>query len=131
MWVKEEKKMRTDKAKNTAKVLKKVIKNPLQTDRELEKELWIWKSTINRAKQELGQIGAKSDLILEICDLDINLVKSWLKELQRRFNDKEEIKKIRPTEISQVIKDSSWRYQIFKWEATDKDWWLKEVIIEL
>lgn len=119
--------MRIDKARNTAKVLKEVLKKPLQTDRELEKELWIWKSSVNRAKQELGQIGTKSDIILEICDLDINLVKSWLKELQRRFNDEEEIKKIRPTEISQVIKDSSSRYTIFKWDITNKEWGLKNI----
>lgn len=119
--------MRVDKAKNTSKVLKEVIKNPLLTEREIAKNTWIWKSSVNRAKQEMGQIGSKSDIILEICDLDINLVKKWLKELDRRFSDIKEMQKIRPTEISQVIKDSSWRYQIFKWKATDNNWWLNSI----
>lgn len=116
--------MRNDKAKNTAKVLKEVIKNPLSTQREIAKNTWMWLWSVNRNLKEVEQIGTKSDIILEICDLDINLVKKWLKELDRRFSSPEELEKIRPTEISQVIKDSSWRYQIFKWKMTDKEWWL-------
>jgi len=120
--------MRTDKAKNTAKVLKEVIKNPLSTEREIAEKTWISNWTAHNIKWELEQIWAKSQIILEICDLDINLVKKWLKELDRRFSDKEEMNKIRPTEISQVIKDSSWRYQIFKWKGTDENWGYKEII---
>ena len=116
--------MRNDKAKNTAKVLKEVIKKPLSTQREIAKETWMWLWSVNRNLKEVEQIGTKSEIILEICDLDINLVRKWLKELDRRFSAPDELEKIRPTEISQVIKDSSWRYQIFKWKITDKEWWL-------
>ena len=123
--------MRNDKAKNTAKVLKEVIKNPLATEREIAKESWVSKSSVNRAMQEVGQIGAKSEIILEICDLDINLVKKWLIELDRRISDKEELKQIRAKELSDIMRDSAWRYTIFKWKATDWDWWLKFGKIEI
>lgn len=113
--------------KNTAKVIKSRIKNPLQTVREVAKETWLDFSTVAKLDKEIPQITTKSEIILEICNLDINLVKKWLVELDRRFSNTEEIKLIRPTEISQVIKDSSWRYQIFKWKATDENWGLKDL----
>lgn len=119
--------MRVDKANNIAKVLKERVKNPLETTREVAKKTWLDFSTVAKLDKELPQISTKSKIILEICDLDINLVKKWLKELDRRFNDSKELKQIRPTEISQVIKDSSWRYQIFKWDITDNNWWMKNI----
>jgi len=117
--------MRSDKAKNTAKVLKEVIKNPLSSERKIAKESWVSKSSVNRAMQEVGQIGAKSEIILEICDLDINLVKKWLIELDRRISDKRELKQIKAKELSDIMRDSAWRYTIFKWNVTDKEWWTK------
>ncbi len=52
-----DKKPRTDKRKNVGKVAEKLIENPNKTEREIAKETWLWKSTVNRAKQELGQTG--------------------------------------------------------------------------
>lgn len=117
--------MRNDKAKNTAKILSEVIKNPLSTEREIAERTWLSKTTAHNLKWELDQIWPKSDLILEICDLDINLVKKWLKELDRRFSDIEELKNIRAKEISDIARDSAGRYTIFKWSITDPEWWMK------
>lgn len=50
-----DKKPRTDKRKNVWKVAEVLAVNPNKTDREIAKETGIWKSTVNRAKEELGQ----------------------------------------------------------------------------
>lgn len=126
----EEKKIRSDKAKNISKVLKEVIKDPLQTQRDIAESTWLWLWTVNRNLKEIEQIGTKSEIILDICKLDINLVKKWLLELDRRFSDNDELKQIRATEISQIIKDNSARYTLFSWEATDSKWWMKTSAVD-
>jgi uncharacterized protein YerC len=47
----------------------------LKTERELEEETGVGKSTINRIKQELGQAGAKSEFVLEILDKDKSIIR--------------------------------------------------------
>lgn len=118
------------KPKNIAKVLKERIANPLETTREIAKKTWIDHSTVARIDKQLPQIATKSEIILEICKLDINLVKKWLLELDRRFSDNDELKQIRATEISQIIKDNSARYTLFSWEATDSKWWMKTSAVD-
>lgn len=122
MWI-----MRTDKAKNTAKVLKEVIKNPLQTEREIAENTWVSKSSVNRAMQEVGQIGAKDQNILDICAVDFEIVKTWQAIINERLKDKQEVDKMRTFEIAQTIEKSEKRYMLFKWEATGKDWWAKNI----
>lgn len=118
------------KPKNIAKVLKERIANPLETTREIAKKTWIDHSTVARIDKQLPQIATKSEIILDICKLDINLVKKWLLELDRRFSDNDELKQIRATEISQIIKDNSARYTLFSWEATDSKWWMKTSAVD-
>lgn len=118
------------KPKNIAKVLKERIANPLETTREIAKKTWIDHSTVARIDKQLPQIATKSEIILDICKLDINLVKKWLLELDRRFSDNDELKQIRATEISQIIKDNSARYTLFSWEATDSKWWMRTSAVD-
>lgn len=82
----EEKKMRTDKAKNTAKVLKEVINNPLQTQREIAENTWVSKSSVDRAMKEMGQIGA-NEKIIDLVALDIELQELATAEMVRRIKD--------------------------------------------
>ena len=126
----EEKKIRSDKAKNISKVLKERINNPLETTREIAEKTWIDHSTVARIDKQLPQIATKSEIILEICDLDINLTKKWLLEINRRFSDTEEIKQINAKDISTIIKESSARYTLFSWEATDSKWWMKTSAVD-
>lgn len=112
--------------KNIAKVLKERVNNPLDTTREIAEKTWIDHSTVARIDKKLPQIATKDQNILEICELDISLVKTWLKELQRRFSDEKELNKIRATEISQIIKENTARYSLFMWDATDDKWWAKQ-----
>ena len=119
--------MRKDKAKNTAKVIKEVIKSPLSTDREIEDNTWVSKSVSNRVRNELGQIGTKDDRILWICDTDLEIVILWQQIIKNRLMDEEELKKISARDVSWIIKENTARYTIFKWDVTDNDWWLREV----
>ena len=120
--------MRVDKAKNIAKVAKTLLENPLQTEREIAEDIDIGKSSVNRLKNELGQIGAKDDRIIGITDKDLSILTIGQREIERRLNDKEEVEKMRTVEISQVIKESTARYSLFRWSATDEQWGLKETV---
>ena len=125
MWVKEEKKIRVDKAKNKSKIVKEVLKNPLQSQREIAKKVWLWKTTIQEHLQDIKT--TKDDRILWVCEKDFEIVTIWQEIIKQRLQDKEEVKKMRTFEIAQTIEKSEKRYMLFKWEATDKDWWLKSI----
>ena len=117
--------MRTDKAKNKSKIVKEVLKNPLQSQREIAKKVWLWKTTIQEHLQDIKT--TKDDRILWVCEKDFEIVTLWQSIIAERLKDKEEVKKMRTFEIAQTIEKSEKRYMLFKWEATDKDWWLKSI----
>ena len=68
---------------------------------------------------ELSEI--KDPRILLITNKDLSIVEVGQAEIDRRLRDEEEIKKMRTVEISQVLKESTSRYSLFKGSATDKD----------
>lgn len=70
--------MRVDAEKNVTKVAAELIKNPLTTEREIANSTGIGKSTVNRAKQELGQNGAidKNARTIKIASADLDIVDS-------------------------------------------------------
>lgn len=71
---------RSDKRKNIWKVAEILAQDPNKSEREIAQEVWLWKSTVNRAKEELGQ--------------------SWLlDEIIKNYEDKQRI-------LSKDIKDS-------------------------
>lgn len=117
--------MRTDKQINHNKVAKDVLLNPLKTQRDRALDLWIWKTTVQEHLQEVKT--TKDDRILFITDTDLNIVEKGQKEIDRRLSESEELGKMRTVEISQVIKESTARYSLFRWSATDKEWWLKGI----
>lgn len=120
--------MRTDKIKNLSKVAKAVIKNPLQTVREISDKTWVSKSSVaTYLSQDLDKLGLKDDRILWITDKDLSILTIGQREIERRLGNKEELEKMRTVEISQVIKESTARYSLFRWDATDKDWGLKNI----
>ncbi len=117
--------MRTDKQINHNKVAKDVLLNPLKTQRDRALDLWIWKTTVQEHLQEVKT--TKDDRILFITDTDLNIVEKGQKEIDRRLSESEELGKMRTVEISQVLKESTARYSLFRWSATDKDWGLKGI----
>ena len=118
------KKIRVDKAKNLSKVAKEFVINPLQTEREVAKKTWLGKWTINNLKKELGQIWAKSEDILKICSKDFEIVQKVQEETLRRLQNS---KRESFSDIIRAWAESTKRYTLFKWEATDPNWWLKDL----
>lgn len=116
---------RKDKLKNISKVAPEILKNPLKTERDIEKETGVGKSTINRIKQELGQAGAKSEFVLEVLEKDKAIIKRWLQIIHDKLNDDEQVKTMRISEVSSVIRENTARYSMFAWTITDDEWWMK------
>ena len=58
--------MRTDKKKNIDKVAAAYVANPLATEREIAEVTQVSKSSVNRAKDEMGQVGAKHRKALHV-----------------------------------------------------------------
>lgn len=126
-WLRE----RTDSKINTAKVAKSVLKNPLQTQVEIAKDAWVSKTTVFNKLAELDKAWQKDSRIQGILDADLEIITLWqglindrLKDLK---NNKEGAEKISARDVSWIIRENTARYSLFKWDATDKDWWLKQV----
>lgn len=111
--------------KNVEKVSKERLLNPLATTREIEEITWIDHSTVSRIDSQLQQTATKDGRIISITDTDLNIVEKWQKEIDRRLSLREELDKMRTVEISQVIKENTARYSLFRWNATDSEWGLK------
>lgn len=117
--------MRTDKAINHEKVVKDVLLNPLKTQRDRADDLWLGKTTIQEHLQEVKT--TKDDRIIKVTDKDLSIVEKWQNEIDKRLWDSEHLATMRTIEISQVIKESTARYSLFRWSATDKEWGLKQI----
>ena len=117
-------KERVDKLKNKAKVIAKVIANPLATERELAKDTWLWNWTIHNHLKDIEQNWAKSLAIEKIIDQDAKIVELAQKILLERMNTPD---KVSTRDVISASDISARRYSIFKWEATTKEWWLKEI----
>lgn len=116
-------KERTDAKKNKAKIVKKLIKEPLSTQREIAKDIGIWKTTVQEHLKELKT--TKDDRIIGICDDDLKIVKLGQLELLKRL--KKNPDKIWVRDIVSAMESWTKRYTIFKWDVTDKEWWLKSI----
>lgn len=126
----EKKKMQKDKQRRLEKVAKELLNNPLQTTRELEEKTWVSKSTIaSYISNDLDTLGQKDERIITITEKDFELLNLIQEEKRRRLNEEKE--KINNNDIDKWEQTATKRYMLFKWEATDKEWWLKEVIIEM
>lgn len=115
---------RVDKEKNIAKVATSLLKDPLQTAREIADDVWKWASTVNRVRKELAQTGTKDDRILWICDADLEIVQLWQKIIRDRLTNPEELEKITARDVSGIIKENTARYSLFVGNATDEKGWL-------
>ena len=119
---------RSDKKKNIDKVTASLIKNPLQSQREVAKDVWIGLWTVNRAKEEMEQNGTtKDDRIINLTDKDFELMQKIQKRKFERMDDKE--KPVNDNDINSWDREAKARFTLFRWEATDKEWWSKEVLI--
>ena len=94
---------RADKKASVDKIAASLAKNPLQSEREIARDTWVSKSSVNRLKEEAGQTGAKDLRIQNLLDKDVELMKLIQIEKFRRLNEEKE--KVNNSDID-------------KWEAT-------------
>ncbi len=134
--------MRTDKAKNIKALKDELLKNPLQTEEEIAKKIWINRRSVNRLKDEMSEIvsNAKNEQIMSITDNDRKIIEDAqfinmfaLKWIVDKIKSKE-IEKLDLREAktaSEIAKESTARYTLFKWNITDENGWMKNTIKEL
>ena len=116
--------VRADKRKNKAKITKSVIKNPLQSQREIASSLWIWKTTVQEHLQDIKT--TKDDRIVGLTDKDFELMQ---KIQARKFNRMDDLEKpVDDNNLNQWDREAKARYTLFRWDATDDKGWIKENI---
>lgn len=113
-----EKKIRSDKAKNISKVLKEVIKNPLQTQRDIAQNTWLWLWTVNRALEDMEQIGT-NEKIIDLVKLDIELQELATAEMVRRIRN--ETEKVNNQDIVRFNETAFKRSQLLWMKNSDKE----------
>lgn len=118
----QKKRPRADSQKNKKAVALAVAKNPTASTRELAKIAGVSNGTVSNKLSELKQV--KDEAILWVCKKDMEIVVKAQNEILRRLGDKNEVKRMKTTEISSVAEASAKRYSLFKWSATDASWWL-------
>lgn len=127
---KADKKPRGDKIRNRAKIIKEVLKDPTQSQRAIAKKIWIWKTTVKDHLKELP-ISPKSDHIEKILEKDLKILNLstdiLIDRLELAKSDPDS--KISTRDIIASADVSAKRYSLFKWDITDKDWWIKDQTI--
>lgn len=121
---------RADKEKNDDMIAAEYAKNPLATVREVAEATGVSKSTVASHKHNLDKVGQKDPRILALTDADLEIIvkAQWI--INEKLSDDQQVKKMNIRDVSSVAKDSSARYTLFRWKATDNEWWLN-VISEL
>ncbi len=126
--------MRTDKAKNIAKVAKVALKEPLLTRDEIARKAWVWQWTASRALAEMDETGRKSADIIEITDTDKEAIKLAqriiIQSLEKHVEESEAswgLSLQEALQASWLAKESTARFTLFRWNATDEKWWLKTI----
>lgn len=117
--------MRSDKVKNIAKVASARVKKPLASQREIARDIWLDDKTVSNLEKELPQISAKSEHIEAIIAKDLQIVNLAQQILQDRLEAKPD--DISTRDIIASADVSAKRYSLFKWDATDKEWGMKDV----
>ena len=128
--------MRIDKAKNIKALKAELLKKPLQTEEELAEKLKVNRKTINRLKQEMPEIvsDAKNSDIMEITDEDKLIIQMsqaisrhslWTIINKLDENPEYELELREAKTASEIAKESTARYSLFRWDATDKEGGLK------
>jgi len=120
--------MRADKKKNKDKVAASLIKNPLQTEKEISEDTGLGMGTVHRAKKEVEKTGKKDDRIISLTDADFEILKLTQKHTKERLEDKDKAKKINARDMTYIGDIAAKRYQIFRGEITDKHGGLKNSV---
>ncbi len=120
--------MRKDKAKNVWIVAKEVLANPLLKRDEIAEKTWLWAWTVSRALDELDESGRKDPRILWLTDKDFELMEKIQSVKFQRLDSPEEINN---SDLDKWESTAVKRWTIFRGDATDKNWWLKNTLATL
>lgn len=119
--------MRKDKVKNTIAVAKAIINSDTPpTQREISEMTWLWKGTVGRAIDHLGESGALNEPeVIDFIKLDLEVQALAMKEKIRRLKDEA---KDQPYQALDSFDNTSFkRSQLLQWKATER----KEVRLDL
>lgn len=124
-------KARLDKKRNIDKIAAAILANPLATVREIAEMTGISKSTVAEhiKSDEVGLAGAKDDRIISLTDKDYNILEKIQEIKLSKLTTKPE--DISNSDIDKRDNTATKRYSLFRWDATDKEWGLKNNIKEL
>ena len=118
---------RGDKIRNRAKIIKEIIKDPTQSQREIAKKIWIGKSTVAEHMQDLPNTD-KVGHIAKVIENDATIVTLWQKILIQRMQLAEEDPKYLATrDIITATDLSGKRHMLLQGNVTDDKWWLKSI----
>lgn len=119
--------MRKDKIQNTIKVAKAIINSDTPpTQREISEMTWLWKWTVWRAIEQLGESGALNEPeVIDFIKLDLEVQWLAMKEKIRRLREEA---KDQPYQALDSFDNTSFkRSQILQWKATE----IKEVKLDM
>jgi len=116
---------RSDKLKNKAKVIKEVIKEPIQSQRQVADKAWIGLATANRILKELEQNGTESKILDDILGMDDNIIalSNWitLDIIKDKIANNKELSLNDIKLISELANNSTKRKAIFWNSGKDND----------
>lgn len=116
--------MRTDKAKNIAKVARVIMAEPLLTRDEVAEKAWVGAWTASRVLAELDENGRKDPRIVWLTDKDFELMESIQSVKFKRLETPENIN---DNDLDKWENTAVKRYTIFRGKATDSEWALKTI----
>lgn len=122
---------RGDKIRNRAKIIKEIIKDPTQSQRDIAKKLWIGKTTVWDHIKELPK-SDKNDHITNVIENDATIVSLWQKILiQRLWLAQEDPKAVSTRDVISATDLSGKRHMLLQGNVTDDKWWLINNLKEL
>ncbi len=119
--------MRSDVKRNLALVSRYLLKNPDATTTQMQKDLNLSYNAISRARSNMAEFVEKDDRIMAITERDLELVWIGQEEMNRRFKDPVEMKKIKTADLASAMEKSEKRYMMFRGEMTNKEGGLRQI----
>lgn len=118
---------RGDKIRNRAKVLKEIIKDPTQSQRDIAKKIWVSKSAVTWHMKDIPK-SPKVAHIEKVIESDAKIVELWQKILLDRMRlAEEDPKAMSSRDVISATDLSGKRRMLLEWNVTDPEWWLKDM----
>jgi len=122
---------RWDKIRNRAKIIKEIIKDPTQSQRDIAKKTGTSVATVNKNIQELPKVN-KDEHITNVIENDATIVTLWQKILiQRLWLAQEDPKAVSTRDVISATDLSGKRHMLLQGNVTDDKWWLINNLKEL